>query len=58
MPPFWAPGLDRVVVYSNGRRLVAYDAGSGTVLHRPNIARLRSGTESRFRFRRTAEPLA
>lgn len=28
------------------------------VLHRANIARLRSGTESRFRFRRTAEPLA
>jgi len=29
------------------------------VLHRTNIARLRSGTESRFRFRRTtAEPLA
>jgi acyl phosphate:glycerol-3-phosphate acyltransferase len=27
-------------------------------LHRANIARLRSGTESRFRFRRTAEPLA
>jgi glycerol-3-phosphate acyltransferase PlsY len=28
------------------------------VLHRANIARLRSGTENRFRFRRTAEPLA
>lgn len=28
------------------------------VLHRANIGRLRSGTESRFRFRRTAEPLA
>jgi glycerol-3-phosphate acyltransferase PlsY len=28
------------------------------VLHRANIARLRSGTESRFRFRRTAEPVA
>jgi glycerol-3-phosphate acyltransferase PlsY len=28
------------------------------VLHRTNIARLRSGTESRFRFRRTAEPVA
>jgi len=28
------------------------------VLHRANIARLRSGTESRFRFRRTAQPLA
>jgi len=28
------------------------------VLHRANIARLRSGTESRFRLRRTAEPLA
>ena len=28
------------------------------VLHRANIARLRSGTESRFRFRSTAEPLA
>jgi glycerol-3-phosphate acyltransferase PlsY len=27
-------------------------------LHRANIARLRSGTENRFRFRRTAEPLA
>ena len=28
------------------------------VLHRGNIARLRSGTENRFRFRRPAEPLA
>ena len=28
------------------------------VLHRANIARLKSGTENRFRFRRTAEPLA
>jgi len=28
------------------------------VLHRANIARLRSGTESRFRFRRTHEPVA
>jgi acyl phosphate:glycerol-3-phosphate acyltransferase len=28
------------------------------VLHRANIARLRSGTESRFRFRRTPEPIA
>ena len=28
------------------------------VLHRANIARLRSGTESRFRFRRAAQPLA
>jgi glycerol-3-phosphate acyltransferase PlsY len=28
------------------------------VLHRANIARLRSGTENRFRFRRTAEPVA
>jgi glycerol-3-phosphate acyltransferase PlsY len=27
------------------------------VLHRPNIRRLRSGTETRFRFRRPAEPL-
>ena len=26
------------------------------VLHRPNIARLRAGTETRFRFRRRAEP--
>jgi glycerol-3-phosphate acyltransferase PlsY len=28
------------------------------VLHRANIARLRSGTENRFRFKRTAEPVA
>jgi glycerol-3-phosphate acyltransferase PlsY len=28
------------------------------VLHRANIARLRSGTESRFRFRRTAQDLS
>src|SRR4029453_18980701 len=28
------------------------------VLHRANIARLRSGTENRFRYRRTAEPIA
>jgi len=27
------------------------------VLHRPNIARLRAGTETRFRFRRRAEPV-
>jgi glycerol-3-phosphate acyltransferase PlsY len=27
------------------------------LLHRPNIARLRSGTETRFRFRRPAEPV-
>jgi len=33
-------------------------AAAVVVLHRANIARLRSGTESRFRFRRTAEPLA
>ena len=26
------------------------------LLHRPNISRLRSGTETRFRFRRAAEP--
>jgi acyl phosphate:glycerol-3-phosphate acyltransferase len=26
------------------------------LLHRPNISRLRSGTETRFRFRRSAEP--
>jgi glycerol-3-phosphate acyltransferase PlsY len=33
-------------------------AAAVIVLHRANIARLRSGTENRFRFRRTAEPLA
>ncbi|MDQ2911546.1 MAG: glycerol-3-phosphate 1-O-acyltransferase PlsY [Actinomycetota bacterium] len=27
------------------------------VLHRPNISRLRAGTETRFRFRRPAQPL-
>ena len=27
------------------------------VLHRPNISRLRAGTETRFRFRRPAEPV-
>jgi len=27
------------------------------VLHRPNISRLRAGTETRFRFRRSAQPL-
>jgi glycerol-3-phosphate acyltransferase PlsY len=27
------------------------------LLHRPNISRLRSGTETRFRFRRPAEPV-
>jgi glycerol-3-phosphate acyltransferase PlsY len=26
------------------------------VLHRPNISRLRAGTETRFRFRRTRPP--
>jgi glycerol-3-phosphate acyltransferase PlsY len=26
------------------------------VLHRPNISRLRAGTETRFRFRRGAQP--
>ena len=28
------------------------------VLHRANIARLRSGTENRFRFRRTAQDMS
>ena len=27
------------------------------VLHRPNISRLRAGTETRFRFRRGAQPV-
>jgi acyl phosphate:glycerol-3-phosphate acyltransferase len=36
----------------------AFAAVAVVVLHRANIARLRSGTENRFRFRRTAEPLA
>jgi glycerol-3-phosphate acyltransferase PlsY len=36
----------------------AFAALAVIILHRANIARLRSGTESRFRFRRTAEPLA
>src|SRR5213595_1674877 len=36
----------------------AFAAVAVILLHRANIARLRSGTESRFRFRRTAEPLA
>jgi acyl phosphate:glycerol-3-phosphate acyltransferase len=27
------------------------------VLHRPNISRLRAGTETRFRFRRGAKPV-
>ena len=41
--------------------VIAFGAAAGiavVILHRANIARLRSGTESRFRFRRTAEPLA
>jgi len=41
--------------------VIIFAAGAGlavVVLHRANIARLRSGTENRFRFRRTAEPLA
>ncbi len=33
-------------------------AVSVVVLHRANIARLRSGTENRFRFRRAAQPVA
>jgi len=28
------------------------------VLHRPNISRLRAGTETRFRFRRKPQPPA
>jgi|SRR5690242_14879249 len=38
----------------------AFAAVAVIILHRANIARLRSGTESRFRFRRTqeAEPVA
>jgi acyl phosphate:glycerol-3-phosphate acyltransferase len=36
----------------------AFAAIAVIVLHRANIARLRSGTESRFRFRRAAEPVA
>jgi len=27
------------------------------LLHRPNISRLRAGTETRFRFRRPAQPV-
>jgi acyl phosphate:glycerol-3-phosphate acyltransferase len=43
--------------------VIVFAAGAAVavvVLHRGNIARLRSGTESRFRFKRTqaAEPLA
>ena len=41
--------------------VIAFGAAAAVaviVLHRANIARLRSGTESRFRFRRTAQPLA
>jgi glycerol-3-phosphate acyltransferase PlsY len=41
--------------------VIAFGAAAAVavvVLHRANIVRLRSGTESRFRFRRTAEPLA
>ena len=43
--------------------VIAFAAGAAAavlVLHRPNIARLRAGTENRFRFRRlrTREPLA
>lgn len=41
--------------------VIAFGAAAAVaviVLHRANIARLKSGTESRFRFRRTAEPLA
>jgi len=37
--------------------VIAFAAGAAiavVVLHRPNIARLRAGTESRFRFRRPA----
>jgi glycerol-3-phosphate acyltransferase PlsY len=36
----------------------AFAAVAVIILHRGNIARLRSGTENRFRFRRPAEPLA
>jgi len=41
--------------------VIAFGAAAAVaviVLHRGNIARLKSGTESRFRFRRTAEPVA
>jgi glycerol-3-phosphate acyltransferase PlsY len=37
--------------------VIAFAAGAAAavlVLHRPNIARLRAGTENRFRFRRPA----
>jgi glycerol-3-phosphate acyltransferase PlsY len=37
--------------------VIAFAAGAGVavvILHRTNIARLRAGTESRFRFRRPA----
>src|SRR5215217_232066 len=39
--------------------VILFAAAAGVavvVLHRANIARLRSGTENRFRFRRTPEP--
>jgi hypothetical protein len=32
--PAWRPGPGRVLAYSNGRRLVLYDAASGSVLRR------------------------
>jgi glycerol-3-phosphate acyltransferase PlsY len=41
-----------VIIFATGAAVAV------VILHRTNIARLRSGTESRFRFRRTAEPLA
>ena len=41
-----------VIVFAAGAALAV------VILHRANIVRLRSGTENRFRFRRTAEPLA
>jgi len=41
-----------VIIFATGAAVAV------VILHRTNIARLRSGTESRFRFRRTAEPVA
>jgi len=41
--------------------VIAFGAAASiavVVLHRANIARLRSGTESRFRFRRTAQDMS
>jgi hypothetical protein len=51
VPPVWLPRPGRVLVYSDGRSAIVYDAVAGKVLLRKSLALLRRGT---VRIRRNA----